>query len=372
MFNKIISAIACSAVSIVSIEAAEPVKIISWWGYFDDQVTMKSMEEICNAAISVDEYYTNEEFARRSQNSQYDILIYSETASDLVEKKFENNAIDIAYLTKEYHSIILKKYNSEKRKSNTVFFALAGTMFLWDEKQIKLESYKSILDFLKEKKKKPFVVLDDPLEIYSLLEYGLTKSEKEMLGNRSLEFYGADQYLNSKDVIFSNHLISLLQDEDFSVAYAWSGEVLEQFEILQNKVKYIKANDKSKTHVKVTQVSSDRLPVIDTVQADYRYAFHINFSHISKDLLTLTSNSKASRCIAELISNGSHHDDIMSSSYYISPSLSVPVNADDKYRSMLIDFESKVSKLPWKLQLPKNQYQELSANWQKIKLGFGQ
>lgn len=199
MLKKITSSLALSAALVVSAEATEPVKLISWWGYFDDPATMKAMEKTCDAKISVDEYYTNEEFSRRSQNSQYDILVYSETASDLMEKQFENDLIDISYLSKGYHPVILKRYNAENRKSNTVFFALAGTMFLWDENQIQLESYQSILDVLKAQKNKPFVVLDDPLEIYTLLEYGLTDFEKEMLGGEPLEFYGADKYFSSLD-----------------------------------------------------------------------------------------------------------------------------------------------------------------------------
>ena len=64
MFNKIISAVACSAALFASVEAAEPVKMISWWGYFDGPVNMKALEKQCNASISIDDYYTNEEFVK--------------------------------------------------------------------------------------------------------------------------------------------------------------------------------------------------------------------------------------------------------------------------------------------------------------------
>lgn len=371
MLKKITSSLALSAALVVSAEATESVKMISWWGYFDEPVNMPALEEHCNASISIDDYFTNGEFVRRSQQNQYDILIYSETASDLVNRKFENNSVDISSLADEYHPIIKEKYSSERRKSNTVFFALSGTLFLWDDNEVKLQRYDSILDILKLNKSKPFVFLDDPLEVYSILKHGLSDSEKETLGGKPLEFYGIEDYFKSEEVVFSNHFHYILKTLDFSVSYAWTGEGIKHYRRIKEKVETLQQQELLNTPTQNADASDNDKAKTNSANADYRYGFHKNFSHIAKDLITLNSNSRAARCVAESIASGRFHDEVMSSNYYMSPTLKVPANADDEYKAMLGDFNSKVTDMNWKEELNKTQYQKLDVYWQTMKLGLG-
>src|SRR5262245_4866842 len=67
-----------SSTSLFALEKST-VNILSWFGYLGSPEIIQLVEKECNVGLSVDEYYSNEEFIRRwkVQKDEYDVLIFS-------------------------------------------------------------------------------------------------------------------------------------------------------------------------------------------------------------------------------------------------------------------------------------------------------
>lgn len=203
---------------------AEEVRVLSWWGYFDDPEVTKALETACNVNVHIDDYYTNDEFIRREEDADYDIYIYSDTVSLITKRRFENNRVDLSNTINNYNSAVKHHYLAENRKNNTLIFSISASILVSLDNKNTISKSTSLLDLLKNNKKGGLILMEDPLEFYTLLEYGLTQQEKNQLGGTSEQFYNIKSLLTQSNIVISNSINVVPDQYSFSLAHAWSGE----------------------------------------------------------------------------------------------------------------------------------------------------
>lgn len=350
--------------------AKDHVKILSWWGYINEQTLIDDIEIKCKTSLMIDEYYTNSEFIRRMDNFEYDIHIYSDTASQLTSRKLESDMPDIRYLTKSYNKHILKRFETEHRKLNTVFFALSGTVFVWNTSIIDPNTLYNLDVFKKRLSGSILILLDDPVEIYSLIEPNLTQELRNKISKSNKDPFGLDIFLKGMDVRISNNLISSSTGKPFALSYTWSGAAVDFYKIISESSNFKENTEYKNSHTRIQRLGAKGYPSYEQDSRNYDYTFHPNFSHISTDLLTLTNNKKSAKCVADQIGHGSKHLEVLNSTYYLSPTLAIPKNADKFYLDMYKKFMLIFPNMRWKKQVSNKQYQKLNTQWQKIRMDY--
>ncbi|MCX4030435.1 hypothetical protein H0A36_26840 [Endozoicomonas sp. SM1973] len=307
------------------------VRILTWWGYLDHDDLVREVETACKVNISYDEFYSNPEFIRRSQERKYDLLIYSDTVGDFVEKKMPMPGIDLSDIANSYHPVVRDQFKQEQHAKNTLYFVLSGTVFLWNADLVSLTSNDSISDIFNKGKGKTVALLDDYVEILTLL-----MNEKHH--EKADIFSMLKSVLGGSNLIITNNLGRILKSKDFAIGYAWSGEaIISMSETNQN----IKA------------------------------MMHPSLSHISKDLVSLLSSDSASLCVAKAFTGKKFISDVAERSFYFSPYKKESHAGNTVYDRLYKEFNTKIGELVWLKKFTVEENKFFEKKWLQIKVDLG-
>lgn len=320
---------------------AEEVRILSWWGYFDDPEVTKTIETACNVKIHIDEYYTNDEFLRREEEANYDIYIYSDTASLITKRRLENNTVDLSNTINNYNKSVKNHYLSENRKTNTLIFSISASILVLLDNKNPISKTTSLLDLLKNNKKDGLILMEDPLEFYTLLEYGLTRLEKNLLGGTSEQFYNIGYLLTKSNIMVSNSINVIPDTYPFSLAHVWSGEAFA-YKWKQNNLRTIKGDN------------------IQNTPSNYNYIINPKFTHLSKDLISLQSHSASNDCVATQLSHQETHSKILANTHYLSPF----IKTDLTHMNVL---QSNLDTYRWKIIPNIKHYKKIHQHWNDLR-----
>ena len=151
----------------------DQVNVLGWWGYLDSEEIQEEIEKKCNVSFSYDEYYSNDEFLRRWNNSKkgdYDIIIFSETIYNVVRDRIDDKNGELYKEKERFLPIIKKRYEQKRFASNVLFFAHSLTGFLWNPRIITLSDSDDIKQIFYKAKGKYKLLIDDPVEVGLLVE----------------------------------------------------------------------------------------------------------------------------------------------------------------------------------------------------------
>lgn len=373
--NKMLKAIALLILFIMGNASAEKkvpkeINIFAWWAMIDEVETVSAIEKLCNAKLMVDEFYTDTEFLRRYNDADYDIYVYSDTASGVLNRKLENNDINIQYLTKYYDPHVLKNFSLQRRGSNTAIMGLSANVIIWNNSIINIENIKSLTDLKRIAEKGVIIFPDDPVEAYTFLKISLNEKERRKILESHNDPYGFDYFFSGLNVKIANNLIASGTGEAFLLSYFWSGGAVQFYKRVKDNLilKNPSKNDNSTINIK--RLGARGYPSYTLDSRDYEYNFFPKFSFIILDLLTLMTDDPTARCVADQLGQGPHHREILNSTYYLSPTLAIPEKADQFYRQMRDKFIKAFPRMSWKKGVYKEQYYELNRLWQKIRTGF--
>jgi spermidine/putrescine-binding protein len=322
----------------VNVLAKEQVNVLSWWGYITPE-NIKEIEDKCNVSVNVDEYYSNPEFLRRVRKSDYDIAIYSDTVHDTFIKEntpFSNEDIQ-SETVKHYFPELKKHFSHSDYRSNTTYFQISLTGFLWNSENIFISKNDTIEQIFEKAVDKTVVVLDEPVEVLNLLSKINYESQFSNTDVITTSIDAVKTVFNGTNTVVANSLGTILDKKDFALAFSWSGEALE---------KMSERNDK------------------------FRYTIHPKLSHWSSDLVTLMTDSSQSVCTAKGLASKEFINALVKTSYYISPYASAD-NKDRIYEKMEHDFVKNFSSLQPLKRISDHEYQDLDLQWQKIKMVLG-
>lgn len=322
------------------------VRVLSWWGYIDkkDQKT-RAIEEKCRATLSLDEFYSNAEFLERvnskRNSSQHDILIFSDTVIKSAQTAFiDKLKTKISSNSKKYFPGVKDFYNSRNYNPSTAVFQISLTGFLVNRAIIKAGSSDKLSEFFRDSADKIFVLLDDHVEIATLLN----KWECNELGsgcskNAQLIFPSEDKLkklVGQSKVAISSDLADITNHPKFALAYTWSGDAIQK----------------------------------TSTQPNLEFILHPSLSHSSMDLITLVGESKEAKCVADELASKEFVDSVAQKSKYFSPY--GPVRSDAKtFKQLQTEFFKQFATLGRIHRVTQEESLEINKKWQLFKILFG-
>jgi hypothetical protein len=318
-------------ITIISYKNAfSSVNIISWWNYLDKN-TISKLQNKCKTSVSLDEYYSSDEFLRRFQKQKYSIVIFPGGVYNLISDKIGNTGINFGDIKSSYHSNVLYSFNRQNFSNNIGIFALGITGFLYDPKKIVIdtnENFKSI--FLKAKDKK-IALIDDPFESLKLISF-----ERKILNvdDGVKEFR---KLIDGTNFIITNDTVKIAEEKDFALAYTWVGIAFRRI----------------------------------TENPDLKFIVHPKLAYISADFIATLDKNSQTACIAKMLASKEILNPILSRTFYFSP-YGFPEKIKNKdfaleYKNFIINH----NQLDW-LEIPKkDEYQKMINLWQKIKIAMG-
>ncbi len=341
--------IAAFAITISASEALAKTKVnmLTWWGYISkESPEFKSIEKNCNTVVSIDEFYSSAEFLKRltaGQNSKapYDVAIFSDTmreASSAIINR--DKSLKIAVDTARYVAPIKQYFQSQNFAKNTGVFQISLTGFLWNKKNITISPSDTLGTVFTRTQDGLIVLVDDHVEISTLLRAWECSSRKDKCQNLAGEFFPSEQQLrtligNSKLLITSD-LGKIDAHPKFALAYTWSGDAI--------------ARAGENSHLE--------------------FLLHPSLSHTSMDLVSLLGKSKEAACVAKHLASQNFLTSTAQNTLYFSPY--GPVSSkNEKFNTLQKDFFESFSKLKRIHRVTLSESEKINEKWQIFKLQFG-
>lgn len=303
--------------------AKEEINILTWWGYLNAPWIKNYIEKNCDVELSIDDYFSNEDFLRRfgSMDANYDIAVFADTIFNLVKNNITNTGGKINTVVRDYLPYIRHQYEVRHYPNNVVYFEHAITGFLWDKNLVNINANMDIYTLFKSAGTNVTVFMDDPIETKLIIK-NLTKDEFFRITQKS-------------HVLITNEIDQFDNKNNFAFAYMWSGEATKHLLRASNK---------------------------------YQFLIHPNYSLFSSDLLAALNKKKSTICVANIMASKKFLDRLQSEAYYISPYGDTTKYNDPRisifYKKILKD----ISKYQWVEPTSKKQFYETNKTWNYIKL----
>lgn len=328
----------CSSLS-TNIDAPT-VNILTWWGYLDSPKLITSIENKCRIKISVDEYYSNEEFTRRlrSNPASYDIAIFSEKIYAAVKTtipNFPNNRLWDG--SKNYNKIIKTHYNKLKYPHNVVYFSHSLNGFLWNPNVITLSEKDSIFSIFQKAKNLKIALIDDPLEEQELIYSALNEQRTINKLSYKLTLENFHKVIQHAEVYITNNYSRIYEDINFAFAFTWSGEAISNLHSSNKK---------------------------------YNFFVHPNLSYISTDLLAVLSSNKNTSCVADILTSKETSNQLQNKNFYFSPYADDSKVSDPELKKAYKIFKNFLPHHQWNGIDNGNEFEEINYLWQKIKFSI--
>ena len=316
-FNLII----CLFISILFCKNAFSVNIFSWWGYWDDEIIEK-LEDECNTTISIDEYYSNDEFIRRFDNQKYSIIVFSSEIYIVILNKFKNIPLNFEEITKKYHPNILASFKKQSFKNNIVLVGLGRSGFLYNKNKVFIHKDDNLKFLFSKSKNNKIIILDDAIESLKLF-YHINNVPRT-----KLEIKYSEQF------IFTNDFPKKIDENFFTLGYFWIGEAYNQIKLNSN----------------------------------LKFIVHSKLNHVTADLLAALDNNSDTACVAKAMSRKDTLNLVTSKSNYFSPYGVNYENDNEEFIIENISFLENIKDLKWIERPSIDDYQKVNNLWQKIKI----
>jgi len=323
------------------------VRILAWWGYIDPKSSViQAIEKKCKASLSIDEFYSTSEFLERvTKNSSdvkdYDLFIYSDTAYAATEtRSLRDSKKRLVESYRIYDPALASFYRKSKYNAATSVFQISLSGFLVNRNMVQLGGKESLRDVFKVVGKRLFVLMDDHMEIATLLnKWECSEAESGCKKDSQLVFPSEDKLkklVGQSKVVISSDLADITKHPNFALAYTWSGDALQK----------------------------------QSEQPNLDFILHPSLSHSSMDLLTLVGDSKEAQCVANELTSKEFVDAVAIKSKYFSPY--GPVQSDDKaFNKLQQEFFSQFSTLGRIHRVTQKESLEIDKKWQLFKILFG-
>jgi hypothetical protein len=325
-------------------EKEQSVNVITWWGYLDSPEVAQEVKKQCHVNLSHDTYYTNNEFLRRvnTNKTRYDIIIFTQTIYDLVKNQIPKNKVNLAAISEKFNPIIKSHYKQSQFPPNVIYFMHSLSGFLWNPNVINLSSQDSVEDIFKKADKNIIVMIDDPLEVWNLINKAYRPKNIINLKN-----YNESVQINSdsfKKLIqiatayTSNNYNQVYDQKNFAFAFGWSGDAIV----------YMKQAKKS-----------------------FKFLIHPKLSYISSDLMAAMNDDPKTVCAANVLMSKKVLDIVENNTYYFSPYGDYQTVNDSFYKSIYQEVFKKLSTIQW-LEAPPSSadFEKMTNDWNEVQLNM--
>lgn len=313
------------------------INILSWWGYLDHPEIIEEVKRECNVDLSVDEYYSNDEFIRRwrEQKNNYDVIIFSDTVFNFISKELPRLKGNTLWKqATSYNPIIKKHYMDRHYPPNVLYFVHSVRGFLWNPANISISPTDSILSIFSKAKNKYVVIMDDPFEVQKLIEQSVS-GDNYFPRDSALSKKNFRRVIQDSIVYITNNYSQIYKKQNFAFSFSWSGEAV--FDLVESQEKY-------------------------------QFLIHPKISYISSDLISQASNRRGAYCVSKLLASKKILTVIQNKDYYFSPYVDFSKEKNIFFIQLYKEFTSNLSELQWADAINEKDFQEINKSWQLIKL----
>ena len=321
------------------VKKVENVNVLVWYGYLDNPEITKIVNEKCHVKMSHDIYYSNDEFLNRYSDN-YDAIIFSDTIYNLIRDKIlaKKNTIDLSSTIQNFNKKIRKHYYTEDFPKNVSYFMHSLTGFWYNPAIMNIKGDSSTLEIFKQANNNIVIMLDDPVEIWFLINTALGKKSTEIHDiNQSipLTYNNFEKVIKNTKVYISNNNNQIYQNPGFAFAYTWSGDVISY-----------------------TEDEADK------------FEFYVNpgSSYVSTDLIASLSNRKATSCVVKTLLSKEVLNKVEKDTQYFSPYLDYNSVDNKRYQQLYDKALKDIELLPWLPKVNSEQYELLSKQWVDIQV----
>ncbi|APJ02498.1 hypothetical protein [Silvanigrella aquatica] len=303
------------------------VSIASWWGYID-KATIEKLEKKCHTKITLDEYYTNDEFINNYQKKDYAVAIFSGSVYKYIIEDVEKKGISFEKITKNYDKAVLHEYENRNYSKKAALFSFTLSGFLYDKNKLKINENDSVQKIFQTAKNKKVIFLDESMESLKTLS---TIKNISSATEGALTFHAL---VKGSHTVITNDIEKYVNDADFGLAYAWVGEAY----------KLINKNN---------SLEFKPVPAI---------------SNVSLDFIGTLNKNEDTACVAEALASKETLDSLLARDYYFSPFGTMEPQTDILFKKESVRFYENLGISKWMPHPSKGEYQEKSALWKDIKL----
>lgn len=315
-------------IAILSFQSAySSVNIISWWNYLDKNSILK-LQKKCNAKISLDEYYSSDDFLKRYNRQNYSIIIFPAEIYSLVSGKIEKRGTSFEKIVEDYHPNVLFSFMDQNFSKNVAIFSLGISGFLYDPKQIEIDQDEDIKNIFKKAKNKKIAFIDDPFESLHLI------SLDKKLPNVTDAVKELKQLVDGTYFIITNDIVKIVKEKDFAFAYTWIGEGFKR----------ISENPNLKFTV---------LP---------------GLSYVSADLIASLEKNPQTECVVKMLASKEFLNPILEKTTYFSPYGVTEGIKNKDFALKYKDFINNHNQFEWLHHPDKITYDKMENLWLRIKM----
>jgi len=314
---------------VVASPAKENVNVLTWWAYLDNPEIVSYVEKQCDVKLTFDEYYSNDEFLHRweAHRDYYDVIIFSDTIYNLVKDKIPHLANSNLWRNSdEYHPAIKNHYLKRHYPKNIAYFLHSMSGFLWNPNNISLAATDTVSDIFKKVGNKYVVIMDDPSEAKRLVESN---------GSREFSIDNFKKMAQQASVFVTNDYSQIYNKPEFAFSYGWSGEAV------------------------VDLLASNK---------NYKFLVHPKLSHISSDLIAMTSSRHKSACVSKMLSSRKVLNLVQNKEFYFTPYVSDRSAKNKFFLELYAMFKKALTKDLWSDSVKMENFRSNNKEWQLIKI----
>ncbi len=116
--------------------ALPTVKLLTWWGYFDNKELKQYVEDKCHIDLQIQNYRDDIDFTRLFNQKKFNVVIFESTKLPVIKHRLSmasNN--QLSKLTQTYPKFVHEKLPEQTKSKNIAFFVLSDIVFLYNPKK---------------------------------------------------------------------------------------------------------------------------------------------------------------------------------------------------------------------------------------------
>jgi hypothetical protein len=325
--------IICSlAATLLLSKNAFAVNVVAWINFIKPEVVLE-LENDCNTKISVDGYYSTDEFLKKMKQYKYDVGIFSSEIYDVIENKIDTSSDHFKNIKQNYHPNINKLFKKQIFSNKTGLFSLTTTGFLYNPNVVQISENNSIADIFAKAQGKEVSIIDEPIESFKLITKGRRASEAHITSESVPQL---QQLVAGTKPLITNDIKAIVKKEDFAFSYTWSGVAFMRI--------------RENPHLK--------------------FIHHPDLTYASADLIAPFSADAKVLCVTKKLASKRYIDKSMAYVHFFSP-YEVPTNFVHKeYQAVHRTFLDDYNSLKWLEDLNNNEYNRLNKIWSQFKVAI--
>ena len=299
------------------------VRILSWWGYLENDQHIAELSAQCNTPIEIKEYMSLEELPKKAAGNVYDIYIYPWGYHESVQPYLPPEGPDITALTAGYHPDIRARYQSHKMPKDSLFFQHAALAYVYDTKLVPDLSALNAERLFALAEAGHVYLMDEFKHLHDILAHSEPTQAVDNWHRLYQSVQQQRQWRQGTDVgFYFSNLISGMLNPNLVLGVIDSGELINP-------------------NVDWGSVTGDN--------PDKRLGFglHPKISQVNSDIIAVKTHDEAAVCVAKAMGSREFLRKISNENFYFSPFEESIAGLSQQTAKVHQDFYQHADSLQW-------------------------